>query len=486
MTDRGQSVGRDGVNIGGDNTGNITVGITFEQHMAALSGQDSRIRAELEEKYAERDRATAAEREKLEMEIAFLRQQVVEYAQRLASPEESYSELTARIGELERLLSDMSHGVPEARLTAARAALAQGRFDDALEVFREVKARAKEHAAEAAYGEGLIAVQQVRWADAAEAFAEAATLSPTLMRLLNACEYQRLAGRVREALPFGKDAVALAKHDHGPESAQYIAALQTHAAGLMAAGIGDEAEPLLREAVEIGARALGEQHPQYVPGLDRLATLLSEKGESCEARNQRPEAESLYREAEQMYRKVLALAPRQTAADQSSYSSYLNNIGRFLYKRKRYGKAERYLRKSIAMTERIEGRNHPEYAIRLNNLAGVLRDTDRRPEAAKLLREATDITGRTLGVHHPTYAIRLNNLAQLLGIMGKPDEARPLFRDAVAVARKALGPDHRTTRQFADDFARFLILRGTVADFQQLTELRAAFGPDIGSGAAAA
>ncbi|MEL6220366.1 MAG: hypothetical protein AAFR79_18205, partial [Pseudomonadota bacterium] len=57
---------------------------------------------------------------------------------------------------LEKLLADTPHGIGENRLRSAHAALEQGDFSEAAEIFAEVKAGAKEHAAEAAYGEGLI------------------------------------------------------------------------------------------------------------------------------------------------------------------------------------------------------------------------------------------------------------------------------------------------------------------------------------------
>ncbi|MEM0944273.1 MAG: hypothetical protein AAGI70_10025 [Pseudomonadota bacterium] len=132
-------------------------GITFEQHQQALREREAAVRQDLAEKQAERDRANAAERRVLEMEIGQLQQKLSEYELRLRNPEQSYSELQQRIEQLEGLLDQQSHQIGENRLKAAHAALRDGVFSLANEIFQDVERNAMEHAAEAAFGQGLIA-----------------------------------------------------------------------------------------------------------------------------------------------------------------------------------------------------------------------------------------------------------------------------------------------------------------------------------------
>ena len=92
----------------------------------------------------------------------------------------------------------------------------------------------------------------------------------------------------------------------------------------MATGRHEEAEPLYRQALEIGQETLGERHPDYATRLSNLATLLRA------ATGRHEEAEPLFRQALEIGRETL-------------------------------------------------GERHPEYATRLNNFASLLKDEGYAP-----------------------------------------------------------------------------------------------------------
>ena len=117
----------------------------------------------------------------------------------------------------------------------------------------------------------------------------------------------------------------------------------------------EEAEPLMRRALEIDEAALGKWHPIVAVLLNNLAMLLKDT-------NRLEEAESLARRA-------------------------------------------------LEIDEVALGERHPTVAVDLNNLALLLKDTNRLEEAESLARRALEIDEAALGERHPTVAIRLNNLA---------------------------------------------------------------------------
>ncbi len=150
--------------------------------------------AELEERAAEVEAAlaTASEEERTRLEG-----QRAEIARRLADVEGALKERDAKVRDLEALLAREGNEIGGDRLAEARAALQQGDFSKADDLFAEIEASAQaavQSAARAAYGRGEIAEEQVRWADAAEHYARAAGLDPTYDTLLKARLFTWRAG----------------------------------------------------------------------------------------------------------------------------------------------------------------------------------------------------------------------------------------------------------------------------------------------------
>ncbi|MEM9098492.1 MAG: tetratricopeptide repeat protein [Pseudomonadota bacterium] len=382
-SDRAKAAGRD-----------YYEGITFEEFQAALKDREASVRDDLAKAEAELKRSHELELKVQALEheksVNDLRQQLAEYERRVKNPEQAFQEMKLRIGELEKLLEDMSHGIGENRLRSAHEALEKGDFSEAAAIFADVKAQAKEHAAEAAYGEGLIAEQLVRWGEAAERFKEAADLVPNPDRLAKAGTFLWRAGRSGEAVRYEEDLLAIQKREAGEAAPETATALNNLAESYRTLGRFEEAEPLFRQALEIDNATIGEGHPDYARDLNNLALLLKDM-------DRFEEAEPLFREALETGKATL-------------------------------------------------GEGHPAYAIRLNNLANLLRDMGRFEEAEPLFRQALEIDKATIGEGHPDYATHLNNLAGLLQDMGRFEEAAPLMDQAVEILQERLGPDHPNTK----------------------------------------
>ena len=151
----------------------------------------------------------------------------------------------------------------------------------------------------------------------------------------------------------------------------------------------EEAEALMRRALEIDEAAFGEQHPNVATRLNNLASLLKDT-------NRAEEAEPL-------------------------------------------------MRRALEIDETAFGERHPTTAISLNNLAMLLQETNRLEEAELLMRRALEIDEAAYGEQHPTTAISLNNLAMLLKDTNRLEEAKSLMRRSIEFLnsfRRKTGREH--------------------------------------------
>jgi tetratricopeptide (TPR) repeat protein len=146
----------------------------------------------------------------------------------------------------------------------------------------------------------------------------------------------------------------------------------------------------------------------------------------------------------------------------------LNESGRYLDRRARYGEAEPLYQLALAIKEKALGPDHPSTATSLNNLAGLHDDQGRYVEAEPLYQRALTIDEKASGPDHPDTAVSLNNLALLFKRQGRYGEAEPLYLRALAICEKALGPDHPDTVQSVRNYALFLRKRGRAAEAEKL------------------
>ena len=204
----------------------------------------------------------------------------------------------------------------------------------------------------------------------------------------------------------------------------------------------EEAEPLLRRALEIHEAAYGNQHPNVAINLNNLAMLLQDTNRT--------------EEAEPLFRRALKIHEAALGNHHPTVAKYLNNLGMLLRGTNRVEEAEPLLRRALEIDEAAYGNQHPNVAIDLNNLAMLLTETNRIEEAEPLLWRALEIDEAAFGGQHPTVAIDLNNMAMLLGDTNRIDEAEPLLRRALEIDESALGDRHPTVAKCLNNLGNLL------------------------------
>lgn len=277
----------------------------------------------------------------------------------------------------------------------ARYADAKTQFRRALELYREVHPKAHIDIVKTLRELGVV---QMYEAEAAESLATLAEAQKILAAL-------RDASRIQVALLDGQVGWAL----------------------IQVGEFGDAAAAIERSIA--GMRTLPD------PPRDQLAAALNNLAYATRRAGDAQRAESLYREAAELYAVIYG-------PDSVTVAITKNNLGSLLYARNELAEAARYYREAIEVYRTNFGEQHPKYADVINNLAMVLHDRDQVAEAIALFREAIDIYIAVHGEDHPDVISSSNNLAFALKTSGEIAEAERLFRKVAAFHEKDKGADH--------------------------------------------
>ena len=204
----------------------------------------------------------------------------------------------------------------------------------------------------------------------------------------------------------------------------------------------EEAEPLMRRALEIDTASFGEHHPDVARDLNNLGLLLKDTNR--------------FEEAEPLMRRALEIDTASFGEHHPDVAICLNNLGLLLKDTNRFEEAEPLMRRALEIDTASFGEHHPVVAIRLNNLGLLLKDTNRFEEAEPLMRRALEIDTASFGEHHPVVAIRLNNLGQLLKDTNRLVEAEPLMRRALEIATASFGEHHPVVARASNNLGQLL------------------------------
>jgi eukaryotic-like serine/threonine-protein kinase len=245
-----------------------------------------------------------------------------------------------------------------------------------------------------------------------------------------------------------------------PGTVEYASVLGSLGGVLVQRGQADEAEPLLREALEICERLLGPDHPDTGNVLATLGAL--------HLMQRRHDA------AEPHLRRVLAIRERSLGRDHPALAGVLNNLGALAFFQGRYDEAENHYGRAYRIVERTLGADHHRTMTVLHNLGETDLARGRLAEAEGRLDRALDGKERALGPDHPSVAITLRMLGNVHRDQGRYAEAEPLYRRAIGIYERSVEESDPRFRETLEDLARLLRLmdRGTEADALDLRAAR--------------
>ena len=216
----------------------------------------------------------------------------------------------------------------------------------------------------------------------------------------------------------------------------------------------DDAERLLRAALETRRRVLGPVHVDVADTLSELGSLYIDQGKF-------ETATKYLREALELRRQLLG--PRHPA-----FAATLDDLAEALRGQGDLDGAERAYREAIEIRRNALGPGHKTVGDSIDGLAQTMVYRGNLEEAERLSRQALDILTHALGEEHPDVAAARNNLAGVLERRGKLDEAETLFRKSAEGYVKLLGPDHPYVASARHNLAIIFFRRGDYAAAEQL------------------
>jgi len=259
-------------------------------------------------------------------------------------------------------------------------------------------------------------------------------------------EFKNSEDMLREALAIGRRLL-------GQSHPAVAGALDNLGRALHAHGKFGEAEAVHREALALRVKLHGDEHLEVASSLNNL-------GNALRARGSLTEAEDLHRQALALRRKLLSPEHLAVAASLKSLALTIVRLGKL-------EESEHLHREALALRKKLLGGENLEVADSMDAVAGTLERQRRLPEAAALFRESIALR-RKLDPGHPGLAKSLIFLANLLDLEEKLDEAEALYREARAICLQRASAEHPEVAQYAGRFGLLLCRQGKPAEAETL------------------
>ncbi len=212
---------------------------------------------------------------------------------------------------------------------------------------------------------------------------------------------------------------------------------------LLELGHGQEAEALLRPAVQRLTTLHGREHPMTLSASHTLSIVLSELGDPAKLA-----------EAEQLTRDNLAIHERLLGPDASETLNARNTLAGILVERRDFDSARELLRDLSARSEKQNGADHPDTLATLNSLAQVELRSGHADSAEPLFADLCERTRRSMGPDHwYTWAFQTAHATALVDL-NRAAEAEPLLLEAYPQCKRLLGEDDQRTKTAARQLVR--------------------------------
>ncbi|MGB3405186.1 MAG: tetratricopeptide repeat protein [Microcoleaceae cyanobacterium] len=191
-----------------------------------------------------------------------------------------------------------------------------------------------------------------------------------------------------------------------------------------------------------------------------IALSLNNLAECCAYQGRYSEAEQLYYEAIERYKKIFD-TDELSKVDNSDVAVVLNNLGILYFLQGYYNEAEHLNQQALAIRKRLFQGDHLSIAQSFNSLAELYLDQfqGRYDEAEPLCREALAMRKRLFRNGHPSIAESLDNLATFYQSQEDYDEAERLFKQALDMKKYFFKGDHPNIAKTCNSIAELYLLQ---------------------------
>jgi len=201
-------------------------------------------------------------------------------------------------------------------------------------------------------------------------------------------------------------ALAVYEKTNGPDSEE-VASILTQLVRVYKTSFSHaKVRSVLTRKLCIIQNLFGEEHP-------RIATILNQLGETCEA-------QADYIVAEQLYKRAISLFDR-TQQETPELVCCLRNLSALYLRADKLRKARAMTKTNLELCEKLYGMHHHQTAMVRANYGALLKRLGRRHEAIRNLKLALTSCKKAKRKDHSLKADILDLLSEIYWDMGKPD-----------------------------------------------------------------
>jgi eukaryotic-like serine/threonine-protein kinase len=245
-----------------------------------------------------------------------------------------------------------------------------------------------------------------------------------MQRTIGAVYYAQ--GRYDQAEQILREALQKYSRLHGPDSYQSVEASNMLANVLLRKGNTVGAEALFRNDIDIARKEAQRGHVD----IRTMAYVLGDYGSMLDQRADKAAVGYL--------REALQYASKLTGKDRAYVAMIDNDLGDVAYRSGDVNEAERLGRAAIDEYRKLPEGTYVEMAASLSNLGAVLIKKGSYSQAEPFVREGLDLRRRMLGNAHPDTAMSLFRLSDLLYKQGDYQGAENAAKESVQVFNRAL------------------------------------------------
>ncbi len=237
----------------------------------------------------------------------------------------------------------------------------------------------------------------------------------------------------------------------------------------LSAGRFDEAEKAANEALAIAQENFSQQHPVVLKYQNTIGQIQSANGQ--------------HESALRTYQSILDTDLQYHPDDTESIITTYNNLAFAHSELGRLDEAEQMFRKALAISEQAALESDPQTAMLLQNLAKVLVKGDRFVEARKLFERSLDIHHKLYGAEHSLIANVLSSLGTIHLKLGELDIAASKKQQSIAMYTELMSADHLYTNIVRVSLAEVWFHQGKFKDAENILTAAAkrhedVFGPN--------
>ena len=173
----------------------------------------------------------------------------------------------------------------------------------------------------------------------------------------------------------------------------------------------------------------GEKYEEHVAAFMRFGALELKLGRTAEA--------------ERLLTEAVTVGGRHLGPEHPSLAAPLNELSRLHIRQSDFARAEPLLERLLQIA-RAKGESHPDVATALAGLAVAKRGLGDDASAERLYRHALRIREEVLAPHHMAIVVTLEQLAETCAARGSFSEALVHLQRALLRRERALGAEHAT------------------------------------------